>query len=231
MKLSERFPKNVSCIVIQVRGTNFTGKSTVVKHIIDKFGTKKILSNDIEQNYGMQLKRKVAIVGKVTRNGYNGCDGLKCGQEGLKNLVVNLAKKNRIVVFEGAIHSHLYSGYVDLAQRLKKNNAKLVWAYLDTPLKVILKRVALRRKAANKKPPKMAEKRINMLRATINRILKEHNLEFKEHYPFNTIRDFEAVAATKMKATRDGECVVVLKYKNATDKLYRAIKAVLNHAE
>lgn len=160
--------------IIAIRGTNGSGKSSVVRALIARLGKPTPFLFDGEEagyrcKYGSQTifvlgKYKTACGGLDASFSYKGAadDVLLC---------LDLLAEKGHVVCEGVIAMSSY-GFGRLArfannQRAKGNN--VIFARLDTPAELCLKRVRARRKEArNKKlfdPEKLAEKYASVLRS------------------------------------------------------------------
>lgn len=131
-------------MLISLRGTNGSAKSTVVR----KFMTDAVVT-PIYASLGTRLpeaykvvvsgcKKPVFVLGPyVTQCG--GCDRLQYDQ--LIELIEKYALKGH-VLFEGIIVTSVYGRVGTLLEKYRKN---AVFVFLDTPLEVCLERVEARR--------------------------------------------------------------------------------------
>lgn len=131
-------------MIVNLRGTNGSGKSTVARSLLAgarevelaPYTTARGAARRVVGYHAADLG--LVIVGPY-RTECGGCDAVKT-----QNLVcesVRLAARLAPnVLFEGVIVSTLFSRYLELSREL----GGLTWAYLDTPLDVCLARIAAR---------------------------------------------------------------------------------------
>ena len=184
--------------VINVRGTNGSGKTYLVRkwmeHVgalpyprrADLFGGTTLCGP--VQYY--VLKDGGVVLGSY-ENKCGGCDVLKSFEAIEKLLRQRLADKPPYLIFEGVIVSHIY-GYW---QRVSQSIGGMTWVFLDTPLDECLKRVYARNKGKQINEDYVKEK---------HRAI--HNIE--------------------VKARNDGENVVVLPWKTAYTKFSKLVRTV-----
>jgi len=132
-------------LIINVRGTHGSGKSTIMKTLIDRYKAvpESLAKNGRPLNYLFFLhnKQPVYVVGSyVTACG--GCDGIQPYAD-IWPRVERLATLGH-VLFEGALISNSY-GNIGRASEIYGKN--FVFAFMDTPLEVCLSRVQARRTA------------------------------------------------------------------------------------
>lgn len=150
-------------MIINVRGTSGSGKTTVIRGIMAKGGlvdkiysdqagdglfstSKAPIAYDVNVNPGGQ---HVYVIGSY-ENTCGGCDSIKT-QDEICNRVRWFAKQGHVIM-EGLLMSHLFSRYAALDRELQPT--PYIWAFLDTPLELCLERVIARREARGvaKKP-------------------------------------------------------------------------------
>ena len=139
-------------MIINIRGTSGTGKSTLVTNLMDKYetvGTKQdyvlgkrdtIGPRTKMKTVGYTLENKVHIVGRYeTKCG--GCDTIKT-QDQVFQLVVDAANnvKHDHVIFEGLLTCNSYGRWKELAEQ-----QPFFFLFLDTPIEVCLDAVIVRR--------------------------------------------------------------------------------------
>lgn len=142
-------------MIVNIRGANGTGKSTLVSRFIDEGGGrshmvdlasfvsgKKNTPKRVE-GYGCTIAGKGIVVVGAYRTDCGGCDGIKT-QALVKDSVMRAAKIADHVIFEGVIVSTIFQGYADLNNTLRDQGHDYLWAYLDTPLDVSLARIQQR---------------------------------------------------------------------------------------
>lgn len=130
-------------MIINIRGTNGSGKTTIAEDLIKEYGPAKLTSI---QKSGKQIlatflpSAKLMLIGPYP-GGCRGCDRIKT-QDEVCNAVEVAARYEHNVLFDGVLVSTLYSRYAALATKLK--NRIYVWAYLDTPEDICIKRIYAR---------------------------------------------------------------------------------------
>lgn len=137
-------------MIINIRGTSGSGKTTVVRGLMAAAQTEQLFADDSRGNlFGPVHPEAYALHGISSRPTYligsyeqvcGGCDSIST-QDGICDRVRKYAALGH-VVFEGLLLSHLYGRYEALDRELGQ---PYVWAFLDTPLEVCLDRVRARR--------------------------------------------------------------------------------------
>ena len=133
-------------MVINVRGTSGSGKSTIVRGIMAMGATVIPIGEDRKPDgyivTGPLFKRSTYIVGPyVTACG--GCDQIAT-QDEICDRIRAYAGLGDVLV-EGLLMSHSFARYAALDRELDKQGIHCIWAFLDTPLEVCLDRVRARR--------------------------------------------------------------------------------------
>lgn len=134
-------------MILNLRGTSGSGKTTVVRGLMAKFPINQIVGEE-KKPYGYECRPEadgpnLYVVGSY-KNTCGGCDGIKT-QDEICDRVRTFASQGD-VVFEGLLISHLYSRYLNLDREMAKlHGQKTIWAFLDTPLELCLERVKARR--------------------------------------------------------------------------------------
>ncbi len=158
--------------IVNLRGTNGSGKSTVAFALIE--GAREIALAPYQTPKGAQ--RFVAgyhnpaldlIVVGPYRTQCGGCDGIAT-QALIKESVKLAARRAQHVFFEGVIVSTLYSGYRVLSDELRAEGHHYSWLYLDTPLEVCLARIQTRNGGKPIKEDLVADK-IKSIASTFNK--------------------------------------------------------------
>lgn len=131
-------------LIINVRGTSGSGKSTIVFELMKRYPVKEL---DLDAkgrpgNYEIKLPRgqKLYVIGRYSTQ-CGGCDGIGSNVEVMRR-AEHYAKKGH-VLFEGLLLSSTYGALGAWSERYKDN---FVFAFLDTPLKTCLRRVNARRR-------------------------------------------------------------------------------------
>lgn len=144
-------------MVINIRGTNGSGKSTTVRRLMSYLGDQhftevkhgRVTCYEYHQSYGDRGDVKIAVIGAY-KTATGGCDTVKT-QDEVCELVRTYASQGWHVIFEGVVISTLHSRYSKLADELLAGyNIPTVFAYMDTPPERCLQNVKARRVAAGK---------------------------------------------------------------------------------
>jgi hypothetical protein len=142
-------------LVINPRGTSGSGKTTIIRGIMEK-ATKKVALGDNPrkpEGYVLDLpgKHTTFVLGSY-ENTCGGCDTIKTQDEIVERVIryavgpefaIPSAPTN--VLFEGLLMSHTFARYAALDRLLNTKGVHCIWAFLDTPLEVCLERVNQRR--------------------------------------------------------------------------------------
>ena len=139
-------------MIVNIRGTSGSGKSTIVVRLMEKFGSVPDLADD---SVAWPKEKKSRIIGYSLEktDGYvvgpyttptGGCDKIPT-QDLVCDLVRRAAKMHKHVIFEGLIISHNYARYRDLAIELGDYR----FVFLDTHINVCLDRIRKRRLASD----------------------------------------------------------------------------------
>lgn len=136
-------------MVIQIRGTSGSGKSYIAHNLLSKLDGVALTKDGKIQGYRLASPNSgpdIYVTGSY-KNECGGVDGIKTMDLACERVRRYAAKGN--VVFEGLLGSHIFQRYVDLSQAV----GGLVWAFLDTPIELCIKRIEARRQAkGNTKP-------------------------------------------------------------------------------
>lgn len=133
-------------MIVNLRGTHGSGKSTVVRAVIDRYPTVPV-TNGGRRPEGYRvgvpwLDRPVMVVGPYT-TACGGCDAIQPFSL-IFPLVDRYAAEGH-VLFEGALVST--SGTERVRRMVELYGSELVVAVLDTPLGTCLERILARRRA------------------------------------------------------------------------------------
>lgn len=139
-------------VVINIRGTNGSGKSTTVRRILNSFAFTEVKHGRVtcyEYESNAHGPFKIAVIGAY-KTATGGCDTIKT-QDEVCDLVRVYASQGWHVIFEGVVISTLHSRYSKLADELLAGyNTPTVFAYMDTPPERCLQNVKARRVAAGR---------------------------------------------------------------------------------
>jgi hypothetical protein len=190
---------------INIRGTNGSGKSHLIRSFLAKYETGKIraelpgdllgIGGKVEAYRTLYRGAPVYTIGQYETKG-GGCD-LIPKQDMVCDLVRKYIKQGH-VLFEGVVITTLYSRYFNLSQEV----GGMIWAYLDTPLDKCIKRIERR---GGKKPEDLVA------------IKGETRVESK----------YNVALRTKAKAIADGETVVDLHHKRSLADLCQVLDSII----
>ena len=97
--------------IIQIRGTNGVGKTTVMRGFLSKHETEIIKVNVGGKDIECTKAGDFIIIGRYDRNECGGCDSAVANGEQLKNLIAKIMRTLRpyCLIFEGLIYGKTYS--------------------------------------------------------------------------------------------------------------------------
>lgn len=171
--------------IVSIRGTHGSGKSTIVKKILDKYAHEMLFRLGNKRPYGYDVtlsNSELFVVGPyVTACG--GCDAVQPYSE-IWPMVDRAAQEGKHVLLEGALVSSSY-GSIGHAMNYwqTRQSTDCYFAFLDTPLELCLERIAERRAARG---------------------------NFEPVNPKNTTVKFENVARTKDQMRKLGSAVRIV---------------------
>lgn len=177
-------------LILNIRGNSGSGKSTIAHQLMESFPTEKL---DIDakgrpNNYMVQLSRyrKLFIIGRYETQ-CGGCDQVGSSEEVMRRVEHYQTQGN--VLYEGLLLSTTYGA---MGLWSKQWGKRMVYAFLDTPLEVCLRRVEARRETAGNTKP---------------------------FNPDNTIKRHKAVASAKVRIIKEGHVWHSLNYLAATNQV------------
>lgn len=129
-------------LIFDIRGTNGSGKTTVVRKLMGKYDFTPVI--DKSGKIEAYVTKDIAIIGSY-KNTCGGCDGIKT-QDEICSRIKKYSKK-RHVIFEGVIVSTIFQRYCNLAKTLKSN---YIVVHLNTSLDTCINRIIKRRKKAGR---------------------------------------------------------------------------------
>jgi hypothetical protein len=131
--------------IVSIRGTHGSGKSTIVKKIIDKYAGRPLNPNARGACAGYYATlpngETVYIVGSY-HNACGGCDGIQPYSDIIQLMEAAERLYQPHILLEGALVS---SSYGSIGHWMNERDG--VFAFLDTPLEVCLERIKTRRAA------------------------------------------------------------------------------------
>ena len=145
--------------VVAIKGTNGSGKSTVVRELIARLGKQSILRvNSKEAGYRCKYKDgSLFVLGKYKTAACGGLDSSFSYGGAADDLLLcidRLAPQGHVVC-EGviAITSYGHDRMTRFADKLKRRGHRMIFAHINTPAELCVERVRQRRlEAGNPKP-------------------------------------------------------------------------------
>lgn len=125
-------------MIINIRGTNASGKSSVVKSLIEAKGGSPLYAG--KKVIGYQLQGQTMVVGRYETacGGVDASFSKKGDTERVEQIIRDWAGEGFHVVFESILISTVYSRWLKLSQDFA---GEYVWAFMDTPLDLCFDRV------------------------------------------------------------------------------------------
>ena len=127
-------------MIINIRGTNGSGKTWTVRQLINAYAATPIMCGKYIEGYQCGGAR---VVGRYDRPS-GGCDAIKT-QDEVCNLVRSYSAHGP-VIFEGL----LVSGIFDRYRKLSSEYIDYRWVFLNTPLDICLGNISARRMQVGK---------------------------------------------------------------------------------
>lgn len=137
-------------MIISLRGTHGSGKSTVIKTLLTRYNATEIPGEKKPDGYWFNvswLDNPVYVIGSY-RTACGGCDSIQ-PYSLIWPRIEDYAAKGH-VLFEGALVS---SSYGNIGRASEKYGNEIVFAFMTTPLEVCLGRILKRRQAKGNTNP------------------------------------------------------------------------------
>jgi hypothetical protein len=131
--------------IVNLRGTNGSGKSTAVRQLMDLVGVAEELKRD-GKVWAYRLQNKVSVLGRY-ETACGGAEALTFKQ--IAAGVSELAEQDD-VMFEGFLWGTVFKSSHEFA---KTTQHKVIFALLDTPVELCVERTIARRHAAGNSAP------------------------------------------------------------------------------
>ena len=157
-------------MIICLRGTNGSGKTTTVLKIMKRYGAvpESVNNRGRANNYKMSLENgEILHVIGCYESVTGGCDGIHEHEE-IWSRIVQFAKVGH-VLFEGLTVSGFYGR---IGKWSEAYGDSMVFAFLDTPVETCIERVKFRRKQRGKIDPLNPKNLIDKYRANHNSLSK-----------------------------------------------------------
>lgn len=129
--------------IIQIRGTNGSGKTTVIREYLNRHENDvtsvKVGARKIE----LHKTENAIVIGRYDRNACGGCDAIiKSGSE-LKETIAKIARNLRpdVLIFEGVMYGKTYSFTAEIYAFAKAIKAGFVAICLEPPFETTLERI------------------------------------------------------------------------------------------
>lgn len=134
--------------VYDIRGTHGSGKSTLVRSVVDCYTPRLRRDNKIGAHFYIISELNLVVIGKYT-NPAGGADGVKT-VDAVQALVEKALRKGYNVLIEGILVSHTFSRWNEFAH---SGMAKYRFIHLNPSIKACIRRVEARRlEKGNDKP-------------------------------------------------------------------------------
>lgn len=134
--------------VIQLRGTNATGKTTTIRQFIGKgdFVVKSIDMGARDVEYHWDDSRKILVLGRYDQAMSGGIDGYITNKDFLRDVIVRIIKriKPNVLLFEGIVYGVTFKFAYELSRYLEQNDIEYIGVCLNPPLDVVFERLAER---------------------------------------------------------------------------------------
>ena len=132
--------------VIQLRGTNATGKTTAMRQFISRGGfvIESIIISKKLIEYHYNPDRKIIVLGRYDKAVSGGIDGHITDKNLLRDTIMRLMKtvKPEVLLFEGIVYGVTFQFAYELARALKTIGVEYRGICLIPPLEVVFDRLA-----------------------------------------------------------------------------------------
>lgn len=184
--------------VIDIRGTHGSGKSWIMRQLLQQFDHEPITEKGKQIGCWLQ-EPNAALVGRYPEGkDCGGCDSIPKPNEVVRRVKL-FATRYSHVLLEGILVSHTFKRYSCLAQELRGYG--YTFYFLDTPMNVCIARMRQRR-------------------------LDRGNT--KHYNPIDLVKDWHQIwERTRAKCAAAGHKVVVLNWKNPLPMVLEGLKDAL----
>lgn len=134
--------------VIQLRGTNATGKTTTIREFVERgnFVVRSFQYGKREVEYHYEKERKIVVLGRYDTRVSGGVDGYITNRDMLIHIIVKAIKLIRpdLLLFEGVVYGVTFQFAYDLVRVLKQFGYDYIGICLVPPLQVAIERLSIR---------------------------------------------------------------------------------------
>jgi len=135
--------------IVNIRGTNGSGKTTVVRAIMNRWPTTVVETVETTRSVRPRVYKTETPAGPVFIFGSyeaecGGCDTIKHCANDLPILIRKYAEKGN-VLFEGLLISGFYSTIGESLAEQERSGKTVIFAFMDTPVEVCISRTERRR--------------------------------------------------------------------------------------
>ncbi len=180
-------------LIINVRGNSGSGKTHLAREFMALCTPPESWINEGEPDQSLVYKGQFWVVLGKYHNACGGADGIHMQAEIVRRIKF-YNKEGANVFVEGLLMSGMYGTVGKFSERF---GDRWVFAFLNTPLELCLRRVQLRRDAAGNEKP---------------------------FNPANTERRHDVIARTRLRIHDMGRRVVDLDYKDPLEQLLKIIR-------
>ena len=167
--------------VIQLRGTNATGKTTAVRQFIARgnFEVREIAVNGEMIEYHYEPARNIVVLGRYDTRVSGGIDGRIIKKSVLMNSIIKICKTIRpdVFIFEGIVYGVTFKFAYEIYKALKLLNYEYKAICLIPPLETAFDRVAERNGGKPVNLLKIQQKWFTAARSA--EVLKQHGVPVK----------------------------------------------------
>jgi len=131
--------------LLNIRGTNGSGKSTVVRDLMLRQGIVSSIKNEKGKTWAYELGEKIFVLGRYE----TACGGLDTYKDfaQTRTAIRSLLPLGHIVM-EGVLWSTVFKQSDEVAREFPQHHC--IWAMLDTPAEICLRRVKARQEEKGK---------------------------------------------------------------------------------
>lgn len=129
--------------IIQIRGNNGTGKTTIIREYLKKHGYENDTVTVGARSIDVQKTGNVVVIGRYDKNACGGCDASIKNANELKETIAKIARYLRpeYIVFEGVMYGKTVSFTNDVYKYAKAAKAEFVAICLEPAFDTTLERI------------------------------------------------------------------------------------------
>ena len=132
--------------MIQLRGTNATGKTTAVRQFVFRGGfcVREMPNAGRQIEYHWNEERRIAVLGRYDKRECGGIDGYIEYRDELLDIIAKMMRTIRpeVIIYEGIAMATTFKLAHDIAMLCKRTGYEFVAVCLEPPLEVAFERLA-----------------------------------------------------------------------------------------